>query len=295
MYNTPIFTADFKTLTPEVIDLVPKVLLHTTGELKEVLARVEGEPVVYIEHIVSGRVDEAVAAAQEAKTTVGLVVDLDASPDAVDDLGKPFVVGGCTVDAALAARLREQLVPVMLRGPIAEQVRVGTPYITQATALFDDFQLTDDLVPGPLSAWVRDRGIPVLCDPRADVAEGAIEALADHPIELLDKLGFRVAVAGFDAALITDLAESLEIGLDEVFAWTVSTLQSSLLPAPLRARLEQEVVWPMFAQFTDENPQAGQQETPDATDAQEVQELGEIDPLLLAELGIDPEDLQPRA
>ena len=80
-----------------------------------------------------------------------------------------------------------------------------------------------------------------------------------------------------------------------MFAWTVSTLQSSLLPAPLRARLEQEVVWPMFAQFTDETPQAEQKDAADATDATEVQELGEIDPLLLAELGIDPEDLQPRA
>lgn len=296
MHDTPNFMPEYKALSAEDIRRLPKVLLHTTGNLEDVLAKVDGQMVVYIEHIVKPEdLPHAVEIAEKTPLTIAFVIDFgaDDAPATLDqDLMRPFVVGAVTDSMVLARELWSRLVPVMLRGSIQEQVELQASMILKPALMFDDFILKEDVLPGPVSSWVRDRCFPIVCDPRADVENGAIESLADHPIELFDKLGFTTVVAGMDDELIEGLVEHLNVGLDEIFHWTLQTLRRCLLPVPMRQRLEYDVLRPLFdalEEDIDSRSEEPQTEEPQNEDLDF--DPNSIDPALLAELGIDPKVL----
>lgn len=304
MYDTPNFLPEYKSLTSEDIHRLPKVLLHTTGDLEEVLRKVDGQLVVYIEHIVTpDALPKAVEIAEKTPITISFVIDFgddDAPASLEQDLMRPFVVGAVTNSMVLAKELWSRLVPVMLRGSIQEQVELQASMILKPAQMFDDFILQDDVLPGPVSSWVRDRCFPIVCDPRADVESGDIESLADHPIELFDKLGFTTVVAGLDDELIEGLVENLNVGLDEVFYWTLQNLRRCLLPVPMRQRLEEDVLRPLFDALEEDFALRNQEvEGEEPQDDSKPLDPEDIDPALLAELGIDPKALfdaqeQPR-
>ncbi len=107
---------------------------------------------------------------------------------------------------------------------------------------------------GDLAAYVRDRRIPLEICPTSNVHSGAARSLADHPIDLLDRLGFRVTV-NTDNRLMSDTSVSLELvrlvetfgyGWPELERFTLNAAKSAFAPHPERLTLIHDVLLPAF-------------------------------------------------
>ena len=108
---------------------------------------------------------------------------------------------------------------------------------------------------GRLAAFVRDRRIPLEMCPTSNVHTGAAPSVAEHPIDLLRRLRFRVTV-NTDNRLMSDVSLSSEfkaldeafgIGLGEMEWLTLNALKSAFAPFDERLRLINEVVKPGYA------------------------------------------------
>jgi adenosine deaminase len=108
---------------------------------------------------------------------------------------------------------------------------------------------------GRLAAFVRDRRIPLEMCPTSNVHTGAAASIAEHPLDLLRRLRFRVTV-NTDNRLMSGVSLSSEFAaLDEAFAiglgemeWlTLNALKSAFAPFDERLRLINEIVKPGYA------------------------------------------------
>jgi adenosine deaminase len=108
---------------------------------------------------------------------------------------------------------------------------------------------------GRLAAFVRDRRVPLEMCPTSNVHTGAVASLADHPIELLRRLRFRVTV-NTDNRLMSGvslssefaaLAEIFGIDLGEMEWLTLNGAKSSFAPFDERLRLINSVIKPRYA------------------------------------------------
>jgi adenosine deaminase len=108
---------------------------------------------------------------------------------------------------------------------------------------------------GRLAAFVRDRRVPLEMCPTSNVHSGAAASVAEHPIDLLRRLRFRVTV-NTDNRLMSDVSLSSEfkaldeafgIGLGEMEWLTINALKSAFAPFDERLRLINEVVKPGYA------------------------------------------------
>ena len=95
---------------------------------------------------------------------------------------------------------------------------------------------------GEVAAWVRDREIPLEVSPSSNLQTGAIAAwgddLADHPVDVLYQLGFRVTV-NTDNRLMSNTSLSKELALlagtfgydlDDLAAFQINAALGSFLP-----------------------------------------------------------------
>src|SRR5690606_27632515 len=74
---------------------------------------------------------------------------------------------------------------------------------------------------GPLAAYVRDRRIPLEMCPTSNVNTGAAPSLAQHPIDLLKDLRFRVTV-NTDNRLMSGVSMTSEMqAMVDTFGWTL--------------------------------------------------------------------------
>ena len=98
---------------------------------------------------------------------------------------------------------------------------------------------------GRLAAFVRDRRVPLEMCPTSNVHTGAAASIAEHPIDLLRRLRFRVTV-NTDNRLMSGVSMSSEfVALDEAFGiglgemeWlTINALKSAFAPFDERLRL----------------------------------------------------------
>lgn len=107
---------------------------------------------------------------------------------------------------------------------------------------------------GPVATWVLDRQIPLEICPSSNLQTEAIsawgEALADHPIDLLHRLGFRVTV-NCDNRLMsrTSISRELELlvetfgyGLAELEEFELNAAEATFLPNGLREELAERVL-----------------------------------------------------
>ena len=110
---------------------------------------------------------------------------------------------------------------------------------------------------GRLAAFVRDSRIPLEMCPTSNVHTGGAASIAEHPIDLLRRLRFRVTV-NTDNRLMSGVTLSSEFkALDEAFAiglgemeWlTINALKSAFVPFDERLRLISEVVKPGYARL----------------------------------------------
>ncbi len=110
---------------------------------------------------------------------------------------------------------------------------------------------------GGLAAFVRDRRVPLEMCPSSNVHTGAAATIADHPIDLLRRLRYRVTV-NTDNRLMSGVSLSSEfaaldeafgIGLGEMEWLTINAMKSAFAPFDERLRLINEVVKPGYARL----------------------------------------------
>ena len=132
----------------------------------------------------------------------------------------------------------------------AERLGHGVRIVDDIKALGDG---TYEL--GRLAAFVRDRRVPLEMCPTSNVHSGAAASVAEHPIDLLRRLRFRVTL-NTDNRLMSGVSMSSEFkALDEAFGlglgemeWlTINAMKSAFAPFDERLRIINEVVKPQYA------------------------------------------------
>lgn len=108
-----------------------------------------------------------------------------------------------------------------------------------------------------LAHFLRDRRIPLEICPTSNVNTGVFNSIADHPIDQLIHLGFRVTV-NTDNRLMSGVSMSSELAaLVDAFGYdwkrlrwlTVNGMKSSFLPFRERLEIIEQVIKPGYAQL----------------------------------------------
>jgi adenosine deaminase len=135
----------------------------------------------------------------------------------------------------------------------------GAERLGHGVRIVDDITVRNDgsVELGRLAAFVRDRRVPLEMCPTSNVHTAAAASIADHPIDLLRRLRFRVTV-NTDNRLMSGvtlssefeaLDEAFGIGLGEMEWLTINALKSAFAPFDERLRLINEVVKPGYARL----------------------------------------------
>ncbi len=149
----------------------------------------------------------------------------------------------------------------------------GLPSIWEAVQFCDaerlghGVRIIDDVTGSPesprlgrLAAYVRDRRIPLEVCPTSNVHTGAAPSIAEHPIERLRALRFRVTV-NTDNRLMSGITLSSEFhACAEAFSWTledmrwltINAAKSSFTPFDERLDLIERVIKPGYARLAEE-------------------------------------------
>ncbi len=133
----------------------------------------------------------------------------------------------------------------------------GAERLGHGVRIVDDIDLRDDgsFALGRLAAFVRDRRVPLEMCPTSNVHTGAASSIAEHPIDLLRRLRYRVTV-NTDNRLMSGVSLSSEfaaldeafgIGLGEMEWLTINAMKSAFAPFDERLRIISEVVKPGYA------------------------------------------------
>jgi adenosine deaminase len=142
----------------------------------------------------------------------------------------------------------------------------GAERLGHGVRIVDDIVVREDgtIALGRLSAYVRDRRIPLEMCPTSNVHTGAAASVEAHPFDLLRRLRFRVTV-NTDNRLMSDVTLSSEfsaldsafgIGLGEMEWLTINAMKSAFAPFDERLRIINEVVKPGYAHLRDEEVRA---------------------------------------
>ena len=135
----------------------------------------------------------------------------------------------------------------------------GAERLGHGVRIVDDIAVRDDgsVELGRLAAFVRDRRVPLEMCPSSNVHTGAAASIAEHPIDLLRRLRFRVTL-NTDNRLMSGVSMSSEfaaldeafgIGLGEMEWLTINAMKSAFAPFDERLRLINEVVKPGYARL----------------------------------------------
>jgi adenosine deaminase len=135
----------------------------------------------------------------------------------------------------------------------------GAERLGHGVRIVDDITVRPDgrVSLGRLASYVRDRRVPLEMCPTSNVHTGAATSVADHPIDLLRRLRFRVTV-NTDNRLMSGisltsefatLAEAFGIGLDEMEWLTLNAMKSAFSPFDGRLRIINEQIKPGYARL----------------------------------------------
>ena len=133
----------------------------------------------------------------------------------------------------------------------------GTERLGHGVRIVDDIQISQkgNVRLGRLSAYIRDRRIPLEMCPTSNVQTGAAPSIAQHPIRLLRQLSFRVTV-NTDNRLMSQVTLSSEFhrlvtefgyGWTDIEWLTVNAMKSAFAGFDERLRLINTVIKPGFA------------------------------------------------
>jgi len=289
MYDAPLISPENKDSSDEIFASLPKVVLsadvtaeHSVSEaVKKVLDTLQSNNVIYAElrlnpaDFAESLSDASLAdALQQATTAIhGHAVDariiLTAHSDAAHvaeiadaaidhDEVAGFALVGDNIDAhaGVLKKLQDNFVPFVIDGgfdDIEAGVKAGATRVAVGVDIIDDFSATvEGIEPGQLTSWIRDRHIAVETNPDEDIAQDDVDSLADHPLPLLQQLGFTCAV-GTTALTqqFVSLNESLGYGLEEFFELTVAAMQNSFSTQEHRQHLIETVILPAYEELSD--------------------------------------------
>ena len=135
----------------------------------------------------------------------------------------------------------------------------GAERLGHGVRIVDDIQVdaAGGVRMGRLATFVRDRRVPLEMCPTSNVHTGAAASIAEHPIELLRRLRFRVTV-NTDNRLMSNVSMSSEfaaldqafgLGLGEMEWLTINAMKSAFAPFDERLRIINEVVKPGYARL----------------------------------------------
>jgi adenosine deaminase len=135
----------------------------------------------------------------------------------------------------------------------------GAERLGHGVRIVDDITVRDDgsVHLGRLAAFVRDSRVPLELCPTSNVHTGGAPSIAEHPIDLLRRLRFRVTL-NTDNRLMSGVTVSSEfqaldeafgIGLGEMEWMTINALKSAFVPFDERLRLINEIVKPGYARL----------------------------------------------
>lgn len=162
------------------------------------------------------------------------------------------LVGDVTGHAAALSLLRENYVPVTVDvdggiDAIGAAVQAGALRLGHPLALIDDFTIDtegfDGVLPGRISGWVRDRHLTCDFAPADEVARGAVDEYSEHPLTLLQQLGFTCTV---DAADFERLGQIFGYGDEEFFDLTLNAVRGAFLTEVERQDLLERVILPAY-------------------------------------------------
>ena len=186
--------------------------------------------------------------------------------------------------------LRENYVPFVIDAglhggleEIAEAIQLGAVRLGHVVGLVDDFRVDTEgfegVLPGRVSGWVRDRRLTVDLAPRLEIDADAVPDLAEHPLTLLQQLGFTctvntgsVSVAESLSAEFSRLAQVHGYGLEEFFDLTVNAVRGAFLSEVERQDLLERLILPAYEA---QDLEAGLDEFGEAGEAGERGEFGE--------------------
>jgi adenosine deaminase len=119
--------------------------------------------------------------------------------------------------------------------------------IGHGVRIVDDIALTETSPPslGRLAAYVRDRQVPLEMCPASNVQTGAVRSIAEHPIRMLDDLGFAVTVNCDDQLMTgTRLSDEFHLlcgvlgyDLEGVRRLSLNAVRAAFAPLPVRRQL----------------------------------------------------------
>jgi adenosine deaminase len=107
---------------------------------------------------------------------------------------------------------------------------------------------------GRVAAYVRDQQVPLELCPSSNVQTGAAPSIAEHPIRVLDQLGFRVTL-NCDNQLMSGttlsrefalLCDAFDYDLDDVLRLTLNAAGSAFLPWDQKQALITDVIVPAY-------------------------------------------------
>ena len=135
----------------------------------------------------------------------------------------------------------------------------GAERLGHGVRIVDDITVRADgsVELGRLAAFVRDRRVPLEMCPTSNVHTAAAASIAEHPIDLLRRLRYRVTVNTDNRLMsgvsLTSEFEALDaafgIGLGEMEWLTINALKSAFAPFDERLRLINELVKPGYARL----------------------------------------------
>jgi adenosine deaminase len=133
----------------------------------------------------------------------------------------------------------------------------GAERLGHGVRIVDDITVRPDgrVALGRLASYVRDRRVPLEMCPTSNVHTGAASSIAEHPIDLLRRLRFRVTV-NTDNRLMSGitlssefatLARAFGIDLDDMEWLTLNAMKSAFWPFDGRLRIINEQIKPGYA------------------------------------------------
>lgn len=165
---------------------------------------------------------------------------------------------------AVLESLRDAYIPVTLHAgahagieAIDEAVRLGAVRLGHGARVFEDFSVDlEGIAPGPVASWVRDRGVCLELAPTLEVDMGVVDDFTDHPLTLLQQLGFTCTLNPGQSAVtsLTDemmrLVETFDYGYDELFDLTRIAIEHAFIPVPQRTELLARRIVPAYEELT---------------------------------------------
>ena len=134
--------------------------------------------------------------------------------------------------------------------------RCGADRLGHGVRIIDDITAADDgaVKLGRLASYVLDERIPLEMCPTSNVQTGAVSSIAEHPIDMLRRLYFRVTV-NTDNRLMSGTSMSQEFArlteafgqiLDDMWWFTANAMKSAFIPFDARRGLIDEVIKPGY-------------------------------------------------